>query len=123
MTKLTQAIVDAAEGTLEHLENDACFPKNSYLRDLIDAAREQLGQQAAAPGVPDRNAVLEEAAGVVEPKSKKPCDCITDDYVSPYWCSRCDCGNGGDAEAAAQWCESANNAKAIRDLKEPRNES
>lgn len=55
----------------------------------------------------------QEAARTVEPKDPKPCDCIRlhDDQ---WWIASCDCRNGGDSDRASQWCESMNNATAIR---------
>ena len=51
MTKITKELVEDANDELLAVE-EAGLGKDNYLRDLIDAAREQLGrQQAAAPSV------------------------------------------------------------------------
>ena len=52
-----------------------------------------------------RRSALKEAATLIGPKGKRPCDCDT-----------CDCGNSGDMRAVAWWDEAKANADAIRAL-------
>ena len=53
-----------------------------------------------------RGKAIEEAAKLVEPKGKRPCDCDT-----------CYCGNHGDMEEVAMWDAATHDARAIRALK------
>ncbi len=62
-----------------------------------------------------RDATLEEAAKVAEPK-RKACECVELLQDGTWYCD-CGCTNSGDFANAMAWCNDANIAAAIRALK------
>ena len=111
LAELTELMRD--RGPMTPAEKDA--QARSFIRGQSGASDEELrrslgpplAELLAAECAAGRLAGLREAAEVVRPRGKRPCDC-----------TRCDCGNVGDAEEVRAWDEGTANAAAILALAE-----
>lgn len=90
--------------------------KPGWLARDIESASRRIDEWEGRSS--SRQAVLEEAAKLIEPERSAPCDCVEqyETELGPRWRPTCDCRNEGDLLRIYSWCEGKNDAARIRAL-------